>query len=111
MAVMDVCSAGRVRQYVVTVTNSSSRDRQMAVGVCSAGRLCQYVVTVTNSSSPDRQMAVDISSAGRLRQYVHQRNNTVNHLLTVLLVLCVTSVLGLGVGHFLGESPESSGWD
>ena len=80
----------------------------MAVDVCSAGRLRQYVVTVTNSSSPDRQMAVDVSSAGgRLRQYVHQRNNTVNHLLTVLLVLCVTSVLGLGVGHFLGESPES----
>ena len=49
-------------------------------------------------------MVLEVSGAGRLRQYVHQRNNTVNHLLTVLLVLCVTCVIGLGVGHFLGQS-------
>ncbi|XP_043199316.1 uncharacterized protein LOC122369023 [Amphibalanus amphitrite] len=56
----------------------------------------------TDLSTLTDQMVLDEADAGRLRQYVHQRNNTVNHLLTVVLVLCVTCVLGLGVGHFLG---------
>ncbi|XP_037088473.1 uncharacterized protein LOC119109038 [Pollicipes pollicipes] len=56
----------------------------------------------TDLSSQPEQMVPDEVNVSRLRHYVHQRNNAVNHLLTVLLVLCVTCVVGFGVGHFLG---------
>ena len=38
-----------------------------------------------------------------LQIYKHDKNLQVDHFLTAILVLALALVIGLGIGHFLGE--------
>lgn len=40
----------------------------------------------------------------QIRGYVHEPNTVLNNKLNIVLLLSFTTVLGLGIGHFLGWS-------
>ncbi|KAH9400103.1 hypothetical protein TYRP_001660 [Tyrophagus putrescentiae] len=50
--------------------------------------------------------AVPLSKISRIRAYVHTPNTVLNNKLTLVLILSITAVVGLGIGHFIGWSNQ-----
>lgn len=47
-----------------------------------------------------------LSKISRIRAYVHTPNTVLNNKLTLVLILSITAVVGLGIGHFIGWSNQ-----
>ncbi|KAI2802061.1 hypothetical protein BLOT_010253 [Blomia tropicalis] len=47
-----------------------------------------------------------INTGDRIRAYVHTPNTVLNGKLNLILILSVTAVVGLGIGHFIGWSNQ-----
>ena len=43
------------------------------------------------------------SNYSSVQVYKHDKNLQVDHFLTAILILAMALVIGLGIGHFLGE--------
>jgi hypothetical protein len=52
--------------------------------------------------SSQQDVLEDLGQSGE-RKYVHRPNRKLNLMLNSLIVVCIAAVLGLGVGHFMGQ--------
>lgn len=54
--------------------------------------------------TPCRRYQVHLDKNHRIRAYFHQPNTVLNGKLNLILILTITAVVGLGIGHFIGWS-------
>ena len=52
---------------------------------------------------PSQELDPGFQAITKERNYKHDKNMKVDHFLTAILVLALALVVGLGIGHFLGE--------
>lgn len=60
-------------------------------------------ISVISESDDLAEEVLDNDILIKEKKYIHHPNKKINTILNIILAMTVASVLGLGIGHYLGE--------
>ncbi|CAB3369621.1 Hypothetical predicted protein [Cloeon dipterum] len=89
------------------IEEESEASKPVVAPAAENGRISPGSKSLSDYSdlSSLQDMPIDLGQKGE-RRYVHHPSPKVNHYLNALLVVVFASVVGLGIGHFMGLQEE-----